>query len=170
MPSSSSLVWSGQQRRSRRSVCEIHEYGSVRGAPGDRRPYSRGPRRCLFGLRPKSSAHMPVLAGRVGIVFRAFLPAFETGGGSRLPSGSSSVARLPVTMLRSSWKRPFGERRRGAVGVAEHFELGRQSGSWGRGHSCVNERPSRWPSRDTSCAPAPCGAGRRRGTRAADRN
>ena len=38
MPSSSSLVWSGQQRRSRRAVCEFHGYGSVRGAPGDRRP------------------------------------------------------------------------------------------------------------------------------------
>ena len=41
MPSSSSLVESGQQRRSRRAVCEIHEHGSVRGAPGDGRPYSR---------------------------------------------------------------------------------------------------------------------------------
>ena len=40
MPSSSSLVGSGQSRRTRRAVCAIHEHGSVRGAPGDRRPYS----------------------------------------------------------------------------------------------------------------------------------
>jgi len=108
----------GHNRRSGRTVCEQHKHGSVRGAAGDRGPYSMLPAQSCAGRRVKPETQGEQLASGFPLAAVGFQPAAAGRDGASRRWGRRVPARIrhePIYFMRSLRsrqrpKRPFGRR------------------------------------------------------------